>query len=148
MRTSDSRTVQRSKEAVESCPVFIASRILGKRWTILILQSLMTPSAQDGLRFNEIHKSLDWISAKVLSGRLKELVNEGIVKREVDTDVTPPSVTYTLSDLGDDLRGVLILMHKWGHKHADVHAEECLGPNFENCEACRKMRVVSSYSSQ
>ena len=82
MPTSDSRTVQRSKEAVESCPVFIASRILGKRWTILILQSLMTPSAQDGLRFNEIHKSLDWISAKVLSGRLKELVNEGIVKRE------------------------------------------------------------------
>ncbi|MHA2310511.1 MAG: winged helix-turn-helix transcriptional regulator [Candidatus Thorarchaeota archaeon] len=128
----------RSKEAVMSCPVFLASNILGKRWTILVLQALMTSSAQAGLRFNEIHKTLDWISAKVLSGRLKELVFEGLVTREVNTEVTPPSVTYTLTNKGNDLRGVLTLMQEWGKKHGDIQADDCLGPGFENCEGCKK----------
>ncbi|MHA2021381.1 MAG: winged helix-turn-helix transcriptional regulator [Candidatus Thorarchaeota archaeon] len=128
----------RSKEAVMSCPVFLASTILGKRWTILILQALMTSSAKDGLRFNEIHKTLDWISAKVLSGRLKELVVEGLVTREVDAEVIPPSVTYTLTDKGNDLRGVLTLMQEWGKKHGGSQAEECLGPGFEDCQGCKK----------
>ena len=128
----------RSKEAVISCPVFLASSILGKRWTILVLQALMTPSAIEGLRFNEIHKTLDWISAKVLSGRLKELVSEGLVTREVNTEVTPPSVTYTLTEKGHDLQGVLTLMQEWGKKHGGSETKECLGPGFENCEGCTK----------
>jgi DNA-binding HxlR family transcriptional regulator len=98
----------------------------------------MTSSARDGLRFNELHKTLDWISAKVLSGRLKELVSEGLVTREVNTEVTPPSVTYTLTNKGNDLRGVLTLMQEWGKRHGDEKADDCLGPGFENCEGCKK----------
>ncbi len=98
----------------------------------------MTQPANDGLRFNEIHKSLDWISAKVLSGRLKELTREGLVTRDVDTNVTPPSVTYTLTGKGNDLRGVLTLMQEWGHKHGGEAAGDCNGPGFENCDACKK----------
>ncbi|MFX1262569.1 MAG: winged helix-turn-helix transcriptional regulator [Promethearchaeota archaeon] len=131
----------RSKEAVMSCPVFIASNILGKRWTILILQALMTTPAMNGLRFNEIHRTLDWISAKVLSGRLKELVEEGLVTREVNPEVTPPSVTYTLTNKGEDLRGVLTLMQEWGKKHGGSRAADCLGPGFENCDGCKKKDV-------
>jgi DNA-binding HxlR family transcriptional regulator len=133
----------RSKMAVMSCPVFVASSILGKRWTILILQALMTSSGKEGLRFNEIHKTLDWISAKVLSGRLKELVVEGLVTREVNAEVTPPSVTYTLTNKGNDLRGVLTLMQEWGKKHGGSQAEECLGPGFEDCEGCKKKSVTA-----
>jgi DNA-binding HxlR family transcriptional regulator len=133
----------RSREAVMSCPVFIASSILGKRWTILILQALMTPTAKNGLRFNQIHKTLDWISAKVLSGRLKELVVEGLVTREVNAEVTPPSVTYTLTAKGDDLRGVLTLMQEWGKKHGGSRAQECLGPGFEDCEGCKKKGIIA-----
>jgi DNA-binding HxlR family transcriptional regulator len=132
----------RSKEAVMSCPVFLASTILGKRWTILIIQALMTSTAEDGLRFNEIHKTLDWISAKVLSGRLKELLAEGLVTREVNAEVTPPSVTYALTNKGNDLRGVLTLMQEWGKKHGGSQAEECLGPGFDNCEGCKKKSVT------
>lgn len=124
-----------------SCPVFIATNILGKRWTILILQSLMTTPAMNGLRFNEIHKTLDWISAKVLSGRLKELVEEGLVTREVNPEVTPPSVTYTLTNKGEDLRSVLTLMQEWGKKHGGSRAADCLGPGFENCDVCKKKDV-------
>ncbi|MHA2004894.1 MAG: winged helix-turn-helix transcriptional regulator [Candidatus Thorarchaeota archaeon] len=132
----------RSREAVMSCPVVIASNILGKRWTILILQALMTSTAKAGLRFNEIHKTLDWISAKVLSGRLKELVVEELVTRDVNIEVTPPSVTYTLTNKGNDLRGVLTLMQEWGKKHGGSQAEECLGPGFEDCEGCKKKGIV------
>jgi DNA-binding HxlR family transcriptional regulator len=103
----------------------------------------MTSSAKDGLRFNEIHKALDWISAKVLSGRLKELVQEGLVTREVNAEVTPPSVTYTLTDKGNDLRGVLTLMQEWGKKYGGSIADDCLGPGFENCEGCKKKSVVA-----
>ncbi|MFW9800827.1 MAG: winged helix-turn-helix transcriptional regulator, partial [Candidatus Thorarchaeota archaeon] len=69
---------KRSKQDVENCPVFIASSILGKRWTLLILQTLMTHEATGGLRFGQIQSHLDWVSPKVLTQRLRELEDEMI----------------------------------------------------------------------
>ncbi len=128
----------RVKEDVEHCPVFITSNILGKKWTILILQSLMSPRARDGLRFNELQKDLSWISAKMLSQRLSELQEEDILSRSVDSSQMPPHVTYTLTQKGEDLRGVLTMMQSWGMKHGGSNTSKCLGQGFSHCDGCRK----------
>ncbi len=85
----------RTKESVEMCPVFAASKILGKRWSIIIIQVLLRPEAVIGMRFNELEKELSWISPKVLTQRLRELQENGILKREVDVSSMPPKVWYT-----------------------------------------------------
>lgn len=79
-----------TKSSVEKCPVFIASQILGKKRAIIVLQELMTPEAKDGLRFNEIQRDLEWITPKVLSQRLTDLVDQEMVSRTVDASVIPP----------------------------------------------------------
>ena len=128
----------RVREDVEGCPVYITSGILGKKWTILILQTLMAPRARNGLRFNAIQKDLSWISAKMLSQRLSELEEEDILTREVDSSVIPPHVSYTLTSKGEGLRGVLTLMQEWGMKHGGDKTGRCLGQGFDNCDGCRQ----------
>ena len=123
----------RSKEAVEMCPVFAASRILGKRWTILIVQVLLRPEASIGLRFNEIHKELSWVSPKILTQRLRELQEAEILTRTVDASNIPPAVWYTLTEKGKDLEVTLEAMQSWGQKHGGQVVEACERRGFANC---------------
>ncbi len=133
-----SRISSRRSVDIEQCPVFIAARILGKKWAILILQEMMMPEAEDGLRFSEIQRHLDWITPKVLSKRLKELVSEGILNRHVDSSVIPPRVTYTLTDKGLALKEIIVLMQQWGKKHGGDAASACYGMDFTHCRICRR----------
>jgi DNA-binding HxlR family transcriptional regulator len=126
----------RSLDIVEGCPVFVASKILGKRWTIMILQSLMRDSAISGLRFNELHKDLNWISPKVLTERLREMESEGIVQRNVDASTMPTKVCYRLTTKGQDLRGVLTEMQQWGSKYGD-ETSNCTHIGFKKCDVCQ-----------
>ncbi len=130
--------VKRVKSAVEVCPVYMASRILGKKWTILILQTLMRPRSEEEMRFSNIHSDLDWISPKVLTERLRELEQERILERQVDASSIPPKVTYSLTRKGNDLRGVLEMMQRWGMKYGGSETGACLGPGFENCKGCQE----------
>ena len=130
-------TQPRIRSEVEGCPVFVTAQILGKRWSILVLQSLMTPRASNGLRFNELQKDLSWISPKVLTQRLRELEAEGILNRIVDAENIPPKVTYNLTHKGEALRGVLTHMQQWGMEHGDKKTEHCLGSGFAHCQGCR-----------
>ena len=127
----------RIKSEVEECPVFITSQILGKRWTILVLQSLMTPNAAEGLRFNQIQKDLVWVSPKVLTQRLRELESEEIVTRVVNAKSIPPSVIYTLTLKGEALRGVLTHMQQWGMEYGGRQTTQCIGTGFAHCDGCR-----------
>ncbi len=128
----------RVKADVEGCPVYITSGILGKKWTILILQTLMAPRAKEGLRFNEIQKDLSWVSSKMLSQRLSELKDEEILTRTVDSSTIPASVSYKLTRKGEDLRGVLTMMQQWGMKHGGDKTGKCLGQGFSGCDGCRQ----------
>ncbi|TFG13877.1 transcriptional regulator [Candidatus Thorarchaeota archaeon] len=127
----------RNKEHIETCPVFITSRILGKKWTILVLQTLMTPEANNGLRFSEIQNELSWISPKVLTQRLRELEDEGLLLREVDSSDMPVKVTYSLTDKGQALDSVLIEMQLWGREYGGKEAERCIEEGFEFCHSCQ-----------
>ncbi|MHA1906957.1 MAG: winged helix-turn-helix transcriptional regulator [Candidatus Thorarchaeota archaeon] len=128
----------RVKEDVEGCPVYITSQVLGKAWTILILQTLMAPHSKNGLRFNQIQKDLSWVSPKILSQRLKDLTRDGILSREVNAEKIPPHVTYKLTKKGEDLRGVLTMMQNWGVKHGGEITTKCIGKGFSHCDGCRE----------
>jgi DNA-binding HxlR family transcriptional regulator len=94
------------------CPRFqTAVDILGKRWTALIVRVL-----QDGpRRFNEILATLEVVSDRMLSARLKELEQEGIVARTV---LPPPAgrVEYRLTEKGLALGPVVHALGEWGEK--------------------------------
>lgn len=128
---------KRTKSSVERCPVFIASQILGKKWAIIVLQELMTPEAKDGLRFNEIQRDLEWITPKVLSQRLADLVDQEMVSRTVDASVMPPKVSYRLTEKGEGLRTTIQSVQEWGRRFGGEITADCLGHGFERCHKCR-----------
>lgn len=94
------------------CPIEKTLRIIGKKWTVLILRDLRTGTK----RFNELLNSLEGISPKTLSERLKELEESGVVRRVVYPEI-PPRVEYSLTEKGQSLDGVLEAMVSWGAQH-------------------------------
>ncbi|MFP4051932.1 MAG: winged helix-turn-helix transcriptional regulator [Thermoplasmata archaeon] len=92
------------------CPVEGIINIVSKKWTICIISHLGEKG--EGYRFNELQRSLNGISPKSLSDRLKELTEEGLVNRDVEESV-PPKVTYTLTDDGKELQEKLVPLIKW-----------------------------------
>ena len=93
------------------CPVHRAWELLGKRWTALIIRDLI----EGKKRFGELQKSLGGVSPKMLSRRLDELEDCGIVKRDIYPEV-PLRVEYTLTRMGKDLKMVIDSMAVWGKK--------------------------------
>ena len=73
-------------------------KLLGGVWTPNIVWHL----SGGPRRFSELRSDIPKISAKVLSARLRTLVEKGVVTREV-VATSPPSVEYALSDLGGEL---------------------------------------------
>lgn len=97
-----------------SCPVEYTASIISNKWKVLILRDLI-----DGTkRYNELNRSVVGISAKVLTQNLKDLENDGIVKRKV-YPVVPPKVEYSLTEKGMELKGVLDMMREFGVKYKD-----------------------------
>jgi len=97
-----------------SCPVEYTASILSNKWKCLILRDLLTGTK----RFNELNKSIIGISAKVLTENLRELENDGIIKRKTYA-VVPPKVEYSLSPKGEELKPIIDLMKEFGNKYKD-----------------------------
>src|SRR5690242_5206443 len=84
----------------QMCPRYEhAIQFLGKRWTGLILDSLM----QGPRRFCELTAAVEGLSDRVLSDRLRELELEGVIERVVYPQI-PVRVEYRLTDKGYDLK--------------------------------------------
>jgi len=97
------------KEELPDCPVATTVQLIGNKWKLLILRNLLARP----WRFNELRKSLDGISQKVLTESLRSMESDGIVIRTVYAEV-PPRVEYSLSELGETLRPILDAMQTWG----------------------------------
>lgn len=90
------------------CPRFEKTMgFLSQRWTGLIIYQLLSGPH----RFCSIETSIG-VSGRVLSERLKELENEGIVKREVFPE-TPVRIEYSLTEKGIALEPLMREMEKW-----------------------------------
>lgn len=99
---------------IGKCPTYRAMKLIGKKWSLHILQELYLSGQR--LRYNEIQRALAWITPKVLSQRLKELEQEGLVKRKVLKDRVPAGVEYCLTNKGKDLETVITAAREWGIK--------------------------------
>ncbi|MBI5026815.1 MAG: helix-turn-helix transcriptional regulator [Nitrospirae bacterium] len=91
------------------CPVERTLKIIGSKWTILIIRDLL----EGKKRFGELRKSLSGVSPKTLSGRLKSLESEGIIARRIYPEV-PPRVEYALTKRGTSLGAIIKSMKEWG----------------------------------
>lgn len=87
--------------------------IINGKWKSLILCNLGVKSRRNG----ELLRQIPDISQKVLTQQLKELVDDGVVKR-ITYPGLPLHVEYSLTPEGKSLRKVLIDMSVWGENHA------------------------------
>jgi DNA-binding HxlR family transcriptional regulator len=93
------------------CPVCRTAEIISGKWTLLIIRDL----ADSPLRFCELERSLEGISPRTLSLRLRELEEHGIVERRTFPEV-PPRVTYQLTDKGRALAPLIEDMRSYGRR--------------------------------
>lgn len=97
------------------CPRFEkAMTILSQRWTGLIIYQLLSGPQ----RFCTIESSVG-VSGRVLSERLKDLENEGIVRREVHPE-TPVRIEYSLTEKGKSLEPLMKEIEKWSQSWLEV----------------------------
>lgn len=97
------------REDLPECPAATAIELIGSKWKLLILRNLL----QRPHRFNELKRSLQGISHKVLASSLRSMENDGIITRRV-YDIKPAKVRYSLTELGLTLRPLLSEMESWG----------------------------------
>ena len=94
------------------CPRYEqAIQLLGKRWTGLLLDTLMSGPK----RFCELTSNVEGLSDRVLSDRLRELEVEGIVERVVYPQI-PVRVEYQLTEKGRALKPVVETIHQWAEQ--------------------------------
>lgn len=122
------------------CPIRQTLRILGKRWTILIIKEIFY-SKKKKLSFMELKKQLTNISTKVLSERLKEMVIEGLLKRKVQSELTPVRVYYSLTPKGKDACNIVDAFKNYGIRWGGKDTTNC---SEIDCELCAEQRAQSS----
>jgi len=94
------------------CPVATCVQLIGSKWKLLILRNLLARP----WRFNELHRSLEGVSQKVLTDSLRSMEQDGLVRRTVYAEKSP-HVEYSLTALGESLRPVLGAMQCWGEEY-------------------------------
>ncbi len=97
------------------CPVAMAAEILCTRWTMVLLRELVAGST----RFNELRRGVPRMSPALLSKRLKELEDAGIVER-IESKAERSAYEYQLTDAGKDLRSVVETIGVWGQRWVDT----------------------------
>ena len=95
--------------AEETCPVCRTAEVVCGKWTLLLVRDL----ADGCSRFCELERSLQGISPRTLSLRLRALEEEGIVERHTFGEV-PPRVEYALTEKGRALLPIVEGMRAYG----------------------------------
>jgi len=107
------------------CPRFHkAVELVGRRWTGAILSTMLAGAT----RFTDIVHAVPGLSDRLLSERLKELENEGIVVRQVHPD-TPVRIEYLLTEKGRALSCVTEAVSIWADKWVELESPS-------DCPAC------------
>jgi DNA-binding HxlR family transcriptional regulator len=92
------------------CPVAMAAEIICSRWTALVLRELLCGTT----RFNDLRRGVPLMSPTLLSKRLKELIDAGVITT-IRTG-QPGVVEYKLTQAGEDLRGIVMSLGVWGQR--------------------------------
>ena len=124
------------------CPIRQTIKILGKRWTILIIKELYYGKKKT-LGFMDLKKKLGNISAKVLSQRLTEMIDENLIKKRVHAKKTPVRVYYSLTEKGSDACDIIEGLKAYGLKWGGKYVNDC---KDIDCELCEKIRIEEKRS--
>lgn len=92
-----------------TCPVCRTAEVVCGKWTLLLIRDLADGSS----RFCELERSLEGISPRTLSLRLRALEEEGVVERHTYPEV-PPRVEYALTTKGEALVPLIDDMRRYG----------------------------------
>jgi DNA-binding HxlR family transcriptional regulator len=103
----------------DTCPVCRTADVVCGKWTLLMIRDL----AEGRSRFCELERSLQGISPRTLSLRLRGLEEEGIVERQTYPEV-PPRVEYALTEKGRALVPLIEDMRAYGLKW--LHGTDCV----------------------
>ncbi len=94
------------------CPAQEAFKILANKWSLIIIKELSASK----LRFNQIKKKMEGISARELSKRLEVLEKIGSVNRKI-ISIKPIRVEYSLTKAGNELVQAIEIIHNWTIKN-------------------------------
>jgi DNA-binding HxlR family transcriptional regulator len=107
-----------SAESNSTCPVCRTAEVVCGKWTLLLIRDL----AEGSSRFCELERSLEGISPRTLSLRLRALEEEGVVERHTFPEV-PPRVEYALTPKGEALIPLVDDMRAYGKRWLAGEAE-------------------------
>lgn len=109
-------------QSFSRCPIDIAVHLLSNKWTIPLVRELL----RGPQRPLELERTLVGISAKTLAERLQQLQSAGLVSRVSHPEV-PPRVEYSLTELGEEMREIMILLKNFGEKWMSAREIEVYG---------------------
>jgi DNA-binding HxlR family transcriptional regulator len=89
-------------EGMKRCPLDNTSKLIGKKFTLLILRNMMSNQT----RFNQFIETIEGMNPKTLSTRLKEMEKNGLISRKIYHE-TPIRIEYFLTDKGSALKSIL-----------------------------------------
>ena len=99
----------RGSQVPVDCAVERALAVVGAKWTLVVLHNLM-----DGpMRFSDLQRRIPAASPKMLTVRLRELEQLGLLTRTHHAEI-PPRVEYQLTAQGRSLRPIIASIEKWG----------------------------------
>ncbi len=101
-----------TKDELPECPVAATVQLIGGKWKLLVLRNLF----QRPWRFNELKRSLEGISQKVLTDTLRAMESDGIITRTVFHEATL-HVEYSLTELGRSMQPIIKAIEEWGEQY-------------------------------
>lgn len=103
-----------------NCEKELTLSVLSGKWKVVILWHL---GVEGPHRFSDLQRLFPKLSHKVLTNQLRELMEDGIVHREVYPEV-PPKVEYSMTALGMTILPIVEMMYEWGKKRVQSIREE------------------------
>ena len=111
---SGNSALRQRRNPVTGCPLTAAFAAIGGKWKLIIIYWL----AESPRHFAELRRLMDGISQKVLTQQLRELMADGIVRRE-PKGAAPSPVEYSLTDYGRSLMPLVESVRSWGRGHIE-----------------------------
>ncbi len=136
-RVEDSSDLLTLAVPVKNCPIATSLGVLGRKWTILILRDMAMMKLE---RFNQLLKSTPGLTPRVLSNRLRELEEEGMIER-IEQRKGPNFTRWALTEKGNDTIPILMRFAAFGSKW---YAEDV----FEDRTPRRLRQVYPAWEAQ
>lgn len=120
-----------------NCEKELTLSIISGKWKVVILWHL---GVEGPHRFSDLQRLFPKVSHKILTNQLRELMEDGIVHREVYPEV-PPKVEYSMTELGMTLLPLVEMMYEWGKMRMD-QIKQGLGIKDAGCtsQPCEERR--------